>query len=128
MYNGAVLVLGRRGVSFTPSTSNVVLGQYVDEVEGVCENEASFLSTSSRTKTFIEFSMELLKDSMKVANSVMVSELEELELATSPPWSGSVFRGVGGMVGTATGAPSAPSAPSTTERFSPSSPKLSVSS
>ena len=94
----------------------MVLGQNVDEVEGVCEKEAIFLSTSSPTKTFIEFSMELLKDSMKLANSVMVSELEELELAPPPHWSGAVFRGVGGMVGLATGASSAPS---TTGRFSP---------
>src|SRR3954470_20566514 len=44
-------------ISFTPSTSKVMFGQNVDEVEGVCENEASFLSTSSRTNNFIEFSM-----------------------------------------------------------------------
>ena len=119
MYDGAVLGVGSLGVSFTPSTSKVVLGQNVDEVEGVCENEASFLSTSSRTKTFIEFSMELLKDSMKVANSVMVSELEELDLAPPLSWSGAVFCGVGGVAGSRTGAPSAPSAPPTTGRFSP---------
>src|SRR4051812_13392987 len=78
-----------------------MFGKNVDEVEGVCENEASFLSTSSRTKTFIEFSMELLKDSMKVANSVKLSELEEL--APPPSWSG-----IGGVGGLETGAPSAP--------------------
>ena len=50
----------------------MVLGENVDEVEGVCENEASFLSTSSPTKTFIEFSMELLKESMNSLNSIMV--------------------------------------------------------
>lgn len=52
----------------------MVFGLNVDEVEGVCENEASFVSTSSQTKTFIEFSMELLKDSMKLANLVIVSD------------------------------------------------------
>ena len=57
----------------------MVFGQNVDEVEGVCEKEASFLLTSSRTKAFIEFSMELLKDSMKEVNSVMVSDVEELD-------------------------------------------------
>ena len=92
-----------------PSTSNVVFGLNVDEVEGVCENEASFLSTSSRTRIFIDLSMEPLKDSMKEANSTMVSELEEL----APPSSWSGVRGVGGL---ATGAPSA--LPST-GRFSP---------
>ena len=102
------------GVSFTPSTSKVAFGQNVDEVEGVCESEASFLSTSSRSKTFIEFSMDLLKDSMKVANSVMVSELEEL--APSPSWGDALFHCIRGVVGLATGAPSA--CPST-GRFSP---------
>src|SRR4051812_33506708 len=87
-----------------------MFGQNVDEVEGVCENDASFLSTSSRTNTFINFSMELLKDSMKVANSVMVSELEEL--APPPTWSG-----IGGVGGLATGAPCAPSAPHPREGF-----------
>ena len=125
MYDGAVMGAGRLGVSFTPSTSKVVLGQNVDEVEGVCENEASFLSTSSPTKTFFVFSMELLKDSMNLANSVMVSELEELELAPPLSWSGAVFSGVGGVVGLATGAPSAPS---TTGRFSPRISLLSLSS
>ena len=57
----------------------------VAEVEGACESEASFLLTSSPTMTFIEFSMELLNDSMNDLNSVMVSEMEELELA--PPLS-----------------------------------------
>src|SRR4051812_34026565 len=74
---------GGLGVSLTPSTSKVVFGENVDEVEGVCEREASFLWTSSRTKTFNEFSMELLKDSMKEANSVMISDVEEL----GPPLS-----------------------------------------
>ena len=90
----------------------MVFGQNVDEVEGVCEKEASFLSTSSRTKAFIEFSMELLKDSMKEANSVMVSDVEEL----APPPSLCGISGVGGL---AFGATFAPSAPPTTGRFSP---------
>ena len=81
MYVGVVMGAGRLGVSFTPSTSKVVLGQNVDEVEGVCENEESFLSTSSPSKNFIEFSMELLKASMNSLNSVMVSEPEVLEIA-----------------------------------------------
>ena len=71
------------GFSFTPSTSKVAFGKNVDEVEGVCENEANFLSTTFPTKSLIKFSMELLKDSMNLANSVKVSELEALELA--PP-------------------------------------------
>src|SRR3954465_12450831 len=103
---------GCLGVSFTPSTSKVVFGQNVDEVEGVCEREASFLSTSSRTKAFIEFSMELLKDSMKEANSVMVSDMEEL----GPPLSWCVVCGAGGL---AIGAPCAPRAPQSVGRFSP---------
>ena len=97
------------GVSFTPSTSNVVFGLNVDEVEGVCKNEANFLSTSSRTKVFIDFYMEPLKDSMNEVNSTMVRELEELDPPSS--WSGAC--GVGGLT------PGAPSAPSSTGRFSP---------
>ena len=56
----------------------MVFGQNVDEVEGVCQYEASFLLTSSRTDTFIKISMELVKDSMKEANLVMVSDVEDL--------------------------------------------------
>src|SRR3954465_12319963 len=98
---------GCLGVSFTPSTSKVVFGQNVDEVEGVCENEASFLSTSSGTNIFIKFSMDLLKDSMKDANSVMVSDVEEL----APPSSSCGICGVGVL---ASDAPCAPSAPPST--------------
>ena len=100
------------GVSFTPSTSKVAFGRNVDEVEGLCENEASFLSTSSRTNAFIDISMELLKDSMKEVNSDMVSDVEEL----GPPLSWCGISGVGGL---AFGATFAPSAPPTTGRFSP---------
>src|SRR3954463_9107258 len=92
---------GGLGVSLTPSTSKVVFGKNVDKVEGACEKEAGFLSTSSRTKAFIEFSMELLKDSMKEANSIMVSDVAEL----GPPLSWCVVCGAGGLE---MGAPSAP--------------------
>src|SRR4051812_3962158 len=103
---------GGLGVSLTPSTSKVVFGQNVDEVERACEKDASFLSTSSRTKAFIEFSMELLKDSMKEANSVMVSDVAEL----GPPPSWCVVCGTGGL---AMGAPCTPGAPSSVGRLSP---------
>ena len=86
--------------------------QNTDEVEGVCENEASFLSTSSQTNAFIDISMELLNDSMKVVNSDMVSDVEEL----APPLSWCGICGVGGL---ASGAPCAPSAPPSMGRFSP---------
>ena len=100
------------GVSFTPSTSKVAFGRNVDEVEGLCENEASFLSTSSRTNAFIDISMELLKDSMKEVNSDMVSDVEEL----GPPLSWCVVCVAGGL---SMGAPCAPSAPPSAGRFSP---------